>query len=166
MFCRKVKSKLLTFLELQARGVRLQGVYLLLHTIPTAICASSQVNHRTCEHGNPGLSRFSADTCFAIAARRKAHRGRGRHHLVRKRNEHVAREQTPSTIQQTPDTVSERLRVPATQAGWTAGSDTLTSAEVAMGSNFDPLGKDSLLSLDGLCDLVTALLLFQATGPG
>ncbi|KAL0038160.1 hypothetical protein WJX79_005443 [Trebouxia sp. C0005] len=79
------------------------------------------------------------------SGRRKAHRGRGRHHLVRKRSEHVAREQTPSTIQQTPDTVSERLRVPATQAGWTAGSDTLTSAEVAMGSNFDPLGSCMLL---------------------
>jgi hypothetical protein len=145
LFCHKVKLTLLTIFELQARGLRLPEVYLLLHTIPTAICASSQVVHRTCTHGAPLSSlKVSANTCLANAARRKPHRGRGRHHLVRKRNEHVAREQTPSTIQQTPDTVSERLRVPATQAGWTAGSDTLTSAEVAMGSNFDPLGKHSL----------------------
>ncbi len=64
--------------------------------------------------------------------------------MVRKRNENIVREQTPSTIQQTPNAVSERLRVPPTEAGWTAGSDTLTSAEVAMGSNFDPLGESSV----------------------
>lgn len=88
----------------------------------------------------PGLQALS-DVVHVTAARREAHRGRGKQHLVRKRHEPVVREQTPSTIQQTPNTVSERLRVPPTQAGWTAGSDTLTSAEVAVGSNFDPLGK-------------------------
>lgn len=78
-------------------------------------------------------------------ARRDGHRGRGKHHLVRKRSDTIVREQTPSTIQQTPNMVSERLRVQPTEAGWTAGSDTLTSAEVAMGNNFDPLGSCMLL---------------------
>ena len=74
--------------------------------------------------------------------RRGGARGRGKQHATRRRNENIVkREQTPSTIQPTPQSVSERLRVPPTEAGWTAGSDTLTSAEVAMGSNFDPLGK-------------------------
>ena len=87
------------------------------------------------------LCAMCADTCFIAAARRDGHRGRGKHHLVRKRSDTIVREQTPSTIQQTPNMVSERLRVQPTEAGWTAGSDTLTSAEVAMGNNFDPLGE-------------------------
>lgn len=80
------------------------------------------------------------------SGRRGGARGRSKQHSSRKRNEIIVkREQTPSTIQQTPNAVAERLRVPAAEAGWTAGSDTLTSAEVAMGSNFDPLGSCMLL---------------------
>ena len=83
-------------------------------------------------------------TDLGFAGRRGGTRGRSKQHSSRKRNENIVkREQTPSTIQQTPNAVAERLRVPAAEAGWTAGSDTLTSAEVAMGSNFDPLGMSS-----------------------
>ena len=61
--------------------------------------------------------------------------------MAKDRNTHAIREQTPSTIQQTPSTIAERPRVRPSEAGWTAGSDTLTSAEVAMGNNFNPLGE-------------------------
>ncbi|KAL3137145.1 hypothetical protein ABBQ32_006713 [Trebouxia sp. C0010 RCD-2024] len=80
---------------------------------------------------------------------RDNHRGgRGGKKVTKARSAHTIREQTPSTIQQTPHTLSTRLCVPPTEAGWTAGSDTLTSAEVAVGNNFDPLGSCMLLKKD------------------
>lgn len=112
-------------------------------TTQTLTSANSQVSIRTACQTN--VVSVCCLTVFCDAARREgyrdSHRGRGGKKTTKARSTHTIREQTPSTIQQTPNTLSTRLSVQPTEAGWTAGSDTLTSAEVAVGNNFDPLGE-------------------------